>query len=202
MSTSSLWVLDNKLVGNKEVGFRDSLLYPPTALDVLFHKYMPSRRFNAIGTKTNYIIETMFDESLFANLNKLINSSDVIEDRIIWEMCNQQVFFSKDKEFIANCIIKFLDINKDFMYEYQDHIFDRFREIANAIKNIDDTKHIYFVFKNSRCDDVKCWFERYIEETDEYESTSLLDLDKYVTEFVVIENERIVEFIGNIYFEI
>lgn len=203
MSSSSLWVMNKKLVGKEEVEFRNSWLFTPIALDVLFHKYMPWRKLNRFGDKSNYITETMFDKEIERKLNMLINSSKITEDRVVWEICNQQVFFSKDKEFIGKCINKFIEINKEFMEDYQEHIFNRFTEVAIAIRNIDDKENPYFVFKNSSCDDnVRYWFSRYDEEEFKYFNRSLLDLNECVTEFVVIENEEITRFVANINFEI
>ncbi|WP_252225166.1 MULTISPECIES: hypothetical protein [unclassified Clostridium] len=199
MSSSSLWTMNKKLIGNKEVEFKNSWLFTPIALDVLFHKYMPWKKVNSFGDKTNYIAETMFNKEIDKELNNLINDSEIIEDRVIWEMCNQQVFFSKDKEFINECINKFLETNKEFMEDCQEHIINRFKEIAESISNIHINENPYFVFKNSSCDDnVEYWFQHYDEENDEYSESSLLDLKKYVTEFVVIENNKITEFIANL----
>ena len=203
MSSSSLWTMDKKLMGREEVEFKNSWLFTPIALDVLFHKYIPWRKTNRFGDKSNYITETMFNKEIDKELNRLINNSETVEDRIIWEICNQQVFFSKDKRFISECINNFLEINKEFMEDCQEHIFNRVKEIAEAINNIDINKTSYFVFKNTTVDDnVEYWFEKYDEDNDEYSEQSLLDLKKYVTEFVVIENKKITKFIANINFQV
>lgn len=202
MSSSSLWTMNKKLIGNEEVEFKNSWLFTPIALNVLFHKYMPWKRVNSIGDKTNYLTETMFNKEIDKELNSLINGSEIIEDRVIWEMCNQQIFFSKDKDLISVCISKFLETNKEFMEDCKEHITDRFKEIAGAVSKININENPYFVFKNSSCDNtVEYWFEHYDEENDEYLKSSLLDLKKFVTEFVVIENNKITEFIANINFQ-
>lgn len=203
MSYSSLWTMDKKLMGKEEKEFRNSWLFTPIALDVLFHKYMPWKKVNRFGDKSNYITETMFDKTINKELNSLINNSEITEDRIIWEICNQQVFFSKDKEFVSECINKFIEINKEFMKDCQEHIFDRFEVVAESINTIDVDNQPYFVFKNSSCDDsVEYWFNGYDEEKYEYFDRSLLDLNEYITEFVVIKNNNIKEFIPNIKFQI
>ncbi len=61
-------------------------------------------------------------------------------------------------------------------------------------------KNILILFlKNTSVDDnVELWFEKYNEDKDEYEESSLKDLDSYVTEFVVIKNNHIEGFISNL----
>lgn len=103
------------------------------------------------------------------------------------------------KKMIENFVI----INKEYMEKHGAHIFERFNEVSEAINNINSKEEIYFVFKNSSCDDnVEYWFLKYDDETDACIERSLLDLDKYITEFVVIENNKITDFIGNIDFQI
>lgn len=64
--------------------------------------------------------------------------------------------------------------------------------------SIDESQYPYFVFKNSSCDDeVERWFAKYDSEIDEYVPSSLKDFPEFVTEFVVIEDGNIREFIGN-----
>lgn len=104
MSSSSLWTLDEKLIGRQKIEFDNSWFFTPVVLTVLFHKYIPWKRYNAIGDETSYLTAVMFDESIHNELNKIINDTDTIEDRILWELCNQQIFFSKDRAFISNCL--------------------------------------------------------------------------------------------------
>lgn len=203
MSSSSLWTINKKLIGNKEVEYRNSWLFTPMALDVLFHKYMPWRRVNRFGDKSSYLTEVMFDGEINRELNRLLNNSEVVEDRIVWELCNQQVFFSRDKELISESINKFLEINNEFMKDCAEHIIERFKEVSESINNINDKENPYFVFKNSSCDDnIVYWFHTYDEEKDEYNDRSLLDIEDHVTEFVVIKDRKIEQFISNINYRI
>ena len=131
-------------------------------------------------------------------LNGEINNSKIIEDRIVWEMSGQQIFFTKNKEFIAEQLEKFLVTNKEAFGNESEDTKERFKEMAKAIRNIDEKEYPYFLFKNTSVDDtVEYWFNKYNEETDEDEDRSLLDVDKYVTEFVFIKDNEIVMFIGN-----
>ena len=56
------------------------------------------------------------------------------------------------------------------------------------------------IFKNTSCDDgVENWFEKYNEETEEYEPCSLKNMDRVVAEFVHIEGKTM-EFTTNLDF--
>ncbi len=205
MSCSSLWVVDKKYFGEELVEYRNSWLFSPIAWDILLDKYLPNRRMELFdGTKAGFLSSVMYDKSLNSDLNKAINECDSLSDRICWEMGNQQIFFIKDKKVVADGIRTFLEVNKkydrmikgDYPLE-QEHIKERWLEIANDIENLSDD-YEYFIFKNTSCDDnVECWFEKYNKETEEYESSSLKELDKVVTEFVVINGEKM-DFISNL----
>lgn len=83
----------------------------------------------------------------------------------------------------------------------REHIIERFEEIAIAIELLaEDTP--YFVMKNTSFgDSVERWFRKYDEEQHEYVESGLSQVDKLVTEFVVIEDGKIVNFISNLDFE-
>lgn len=197
MSCSSLWLVDKDFIGEEGIEFGNSWLFSPVVGNVLFNKYLPEKTMSAHG-KTDYIIASMFDNTIIPKLNEKINYCDIQEDRILWELSNQQIFESKDKDFVADCIIKFLDINKEYMTDIGEHILDRFKEISDIIRDIDITQNAYFIFKNTSCDDgVEYWFRQYNEEEDEYEKSSLLNLDKAVAELVVIKDNEIVQFVLN-----
>lgn len=197
MSYSSLWFINKEFKGEKGVKFGNSWLFTPIADDVLFNKYLPEKVMTPYG-KASFLSATMFDNTIVRNLNNKINNCGVQEDRIVWEITNQQIFSSKDKNFIADSIIKFINTNKRYMNDYESHILDRFKEISEEIRNINEDEKPYFVFKNSSCDDnIEFWFERYNEEEDEYEESSLLELERDVTELVIIEDDRVTGFIIN-----
>lgn len=197
MSYSSLWFIDKDFKGEKGVIFENSWLFTPIADDVLFNKYLPEKVMTPYG-KASFLSATMFDNTIVRDLNNKINNCGIQEDRIVWEMTNQQIFKSKDKSFIADSIIKFIDTNKRYMGDYENHILDRFKEISEEIKNINEDENPYFVFKNSSCDgNIESWFERYNEEENKYEESSLLELERDVAELVVIENNKVTGFIIN-----
>lgn len=197
MSSSSLWVMDKDYFGYEDTEFSNSWLFTPIAWDVLLWKYAPYiRSFD--GKKPHFISETMFHDSISNDMNEKINNSDEQADRVLWELGNQQVFFAKDKQFIADQIRRFLTIHSDCEELRQEHIAKRFNEVADAISAIDEQKFPFFIFKNSSCDDnVEYWFSHYNEKTDEYEESPLSKVKKYVTEFVFIEGGKIVKFTGN-----
>lgn len=208
MSNSSLWLLDNDFKGHEHKKYENSWLYSPIAWDVLLEKYLHKEIQTPYGHKKSTICS--MDGGLLHNkLNEIVNKSNAFYDRIVWEMSNQQVFLSRDKEIIAENIRMFVESNKAFdksddgTYPLQlDHIMARFHEIAEDIEAIDESEYICFVFKSSNCDDgVESWFSKYNAEEDEYETTSLKEVKSDVAEFVIINNNCI-EFLTNIeYFE-
>lgn len=145
-------------------------------------------------------------ENVWKQINTKMNNSENMSDRICWELSNQLVFFTKDKDLIVNAIHDFLENNSNYDISEEDgvsalkieHIIERFNEIADTIKNLDKEEYPYFVFKNTSVDDgVERWFKKWNEKTDEYENSSLRDSREYVTEFVIIENGLIKEYIPN-----
>ncbi|MBU2704129.1 hypothetical protein Ga0466249_005283 [Sporomusaceae bacterium BoRhaA] len=196
MSRSSLWVMDKNFNGEELKEFSNSWWFAPVAWDILLNKYIPSKPWEE---KKHYVTAAMFDDKLFNKLNEKINESDTQEDRILWEAGNQQVFFTKDKEFVAECITRFLTTNSELATDLGGHIYTRFAEVAAEIRQLDEKQYPYFILKNTSCDDnVEFWFDKYNDETEECEPCTLKDWDKFLTEFVVIESDKIVNFISNV----
>ncbi len=199
MSYSSLWVMDKDFNGYEDTDFHNSWLFSPIAWDILIEKYMPyaNRTFN--GQKKRFKTAVTFNKSINNKLNEKINASLEQADRILWELAGQQVFFSKDKQFVADQIRRFIQIHSDCEELKKEHITERFNQIANSILSIDEQKFPYFIFKNTSCDDnVEHWFSYYDEKADEYEEQPLSEVEKYVTEFVSIEDGKIAKFTGNL----
>lgn len=202
MSRSSLWVMDKEYKGYEVIEFRNSWLFSPIIWGVLADKYIPRLIVTPYGFKKSVIS----DPSLFRPLNDKINNCKCTPDRICWEMSNQQVFFTKDKEVITKSILEFISLNSKYdknskgTYPLQaEHIINRFKEIASEIFKLDANEYPYFIFKNTSVDDnVECWFSKYDESQDEYIQTPLSDIDKHVTEFVFIEDGAIKAFKSNV----
>lgn len=188
--------MDKEFNGEEIAEFRNSWWLTPVAWDILFDKYIPKKPWEE---KRSFLSASMFDNTVFRILNEKINNSHVQEDRVLWELGNQQVFFTKDKDFVADCISNFLTTNSDLAIDLGgNHIHARFAEVAGEVRNLDTDKHPYFIFKNTSCDDgVEYWFRKYDEVEEDSVPRSLKEMDERVTEFVVIEKDRIVKFIGN-----
>lgn len=203
MSRSSLWVMDKDYKGSEVLEFSNSWLFSPMIWGVLLDKYMNAEIQTPYGYKKSLIMD---GATLNNPLNEKVNNCKCLPDRICWELSNQQVFFTKDKNIIASSIREFLKSNDKFdkhsdgIYPLQqEHIIKRFNEIADEILKLDENESPYFIVKNTSCDDnVEYWFSKYDEETDEYIKKSLSEVDKHVTEFVIIENDNIKCFISNI----
>lgn len=178
-------------------------MFSPIVWGVLPDKYIPLEIQTPYGYKKS-IIGSAGNE-VWSKTNEKINNCENTPDRICWEMSNQQIFFTKDKECISENIRKFVDQNKAYDKSTEDglssldreHIVERFYEIANDILSIDEDEYPYFVFKNTSVDDgVERWFDDY--ESDEYGTKSIKDWDEFLAEFVVINNDQITEFISNL----
>lgn len=200
MSYSSFYGIRKDYTGECIADFKNSWLFSPVVWNVLSDKKLP-RKYGMIQSVTG-----MNSREVWIKINSFMNDSDNTSDRICWELSNQLIFFTKDKEVIFKAINDFIANNKKYDISQEDglsvlerdHIIERFNEIADIIANLNEEEYPYFVFKNTSVDDeVTRWFKKWNEETDEYEDSSLRDSREYVTEFVVIENELIKEYIPN-----
>lgn len=204
MSYSSLYGINKEYVGEEICEYENSWLFTPIIIDVLPEKYIPEEIITPYGFKRSVI--GIGGNDIWKKTNSKINNCNNTPDRICWELSNQQIFFTKDKKCIADNIRQFVidnkkyDISEDGLSPLEiNHIIERFNEIANDIEELDMEEYPYFVFKNTSCDDsVESWFSQYDEETDDYEAKSIKNYDKFLAEFVVIEDNKIQKFISNL----
>ena len=180
MSHSSLYGINKDFYGEEIAVYKNSWWFSPIVWSVLIEKYM-YHKFSMFRNNTGWEI-----------LNTKLNNSEIPCDRVLWELSNQQIFKSSDKEFVFECIEKFLlkndkyDVNDNVPILKREHIQDRFREIADDIKNND---YEYFVFKNTSVDDaVENWFW-------DYEHDKKIPLNNPKAEFVIIKDGDIRDFI-------
>lgn len=205
MSYSSLYGIKKDYTGEELYEYRNSWLFSPVVWNVLSDKYLP-RQYGMVQS-----VIGLNGNEVWSKINNIMNNSDNTPDRICWEMSNQQIFFTKDRECIVNNIRKFIEQNKEYYKSEEDsisvlereHIIERFNEIVNDILSLDKDEYPYFVFKNTSVDDgVLRWFYSYNEgddeEDDEYVDKSLKDNNELVAEFVVIEDGKISNFINNL----
>ena len=205
MSCSSLYGIKKDYTGEELYEYRNSWLFSPIVMGILPEKYIPYEIQTPYGFKKSII--GMGGQEIWKKTNNKINNCDNTPDRICWEMSNQQIFFTKDKECIATNIRQFVEQNKAYDKSDEDnlsplereHIVERFNEIADDIVGLDENEYPYFVLKNTSVDDgVSFWFSDYDEEKDEYTDKSIKDWDKLLAEFVVIEDGKIAKFISNL----
>lgn len=79
------------------------------------------------------------------------------------------------------------------------HILERFCDIAHHIKSLEAEETPYFVLKNTSVDDsVSNWFSCFNENTGEWEYSKLSENKEFCAEFVVIEDNKIKQFISNL----
>lgn len=203
MSCSSLYGVKKDYTGEELYEYKNSWLFSPVVWNVLSDKYLP-RQYGMVQSVIGWN-----GNEVWSKINNIMNNSDNTSDRICWEMSNQQIFFTKDKECVANSIRKFAKQNKGYNKSREnnlsplerEHIIERFNEIADNILSLDENEYPYFVFKNTSVDDeVERWFYDY-DEDDEYIEKSLKDWAEFIAEFVVIEDGKIVGFISNLNYQ-
>ncbi len=197
MSYSSLYVINRDLTGTEEYSYKNAWLFPPIVWDTLTDKYAePDPELAKRGMKKSII--SLNGAKVQAEVNEAVNKCNCIEDRICWELASQQIFQTKDKELVADCICRFLKTNENYPHMKGEAIVERFCKIAADIRLLDEETQPYFVFKNTSVDDeVERWFYSYSEEFGEYLDAKITDRKDYVSEIVVIENREIVDFIPN-----
>lgn len=202
MSYSSLWTIKPNYIGEEFHTYNNSWWFSPIVWDVLSDKTLPRGFMGRIQS-----VIGMDGNEVWRKINNKMNNSENVSDRICWEISNQNIFFTKDKEFIVSCIRKFLEDNKGYDKSDKDgvsilereHIIERFNDIANDILDLDENEYPYFVLKNTSVDDgVECWFSKYDKEKDEYTEIPLNKSEKFLAEFVIIEDGNIKEFVSNL----
>lgn len=205
MSHSSLYGIKKDYTGEELYEYGNSWLFSPIVISVLPDKYIPYEIQTPYGFKKSII--GMGGQEIWEKTNNKINNCDNTPDKICWEMSNQQIFLTKDKECIADSIREFVEQNKEYNKSDEDnlsplereHIIERFNEIADDILGLDENEYPYFVFKNTSVDDnVEYWFKDFDEESDEYTDKSIKDWDEFLAEFVIIEDGKIAKFISNL----
>lgn len=199
MSSSSLYGITKDYKGEEIIEYKNSWFFSPVVWNVLSDKLLP-RKYGRI----QHVIGG--DQEVWKNINNILNNSDFLTDRVLWELSNQEVFNTKDKNIIADCIRDFLKVNSKYDKSDEDnvsvlerdHIIERWNEIATDIESLNEEEFPFFVFKNTSCDDsVESWFIKYNEESEEYEERGLNECEGLVTEFVIIENHSIIDYIPN-----
>ena len=200
MSSSSLYGITKDYKGKEIIDYKNSWYFAPVVWAVLSDKLLP-RKYGHIQNVIGF-----GGQEVWKNINNILNNSDFLTDRVLWELSNQEIFKTKDKNIIADCIRDFLKVNSKYDKSDEDnvsvlkrdHIIERWNEIATDIENLNEEEFPFFVFKNTSCDDsVEFWFTKYNEESYEYEERGLNECQDLVTEFVIIENGSIVDYIPN-----
>lgn len=198
MSSSYLFGINKKFQGKRLHEYENSWLFTPVVLQVLEDKYF---ELNEFGRKPSILCDIGMIH--WKVMNNIMNNSEITNERVCWEMSNQQVFFTKDKAVISDSILHFIENHKQYaLIEGENnqkvsvmqrpHIVERFMNIAMDIKNLDETKYPYFVLKNTSCDDgVEYWFEY---DRKKRRRKTLKDWEELPNEFVTIENAEITGF--------
>lgn len=191
MSYTSLWVIDKNWSGIEYRQYPNSWLMPPIVWDVLMQKYIGTNERNGVDSYLVWVCacSDKVRNERWALLNVRINNTENQTDRIMWELAGLSVFSSKDKEFVANCIDDFVRENQNIGEELQaEHIRQRFFDIAIDIRNLPKRVKYFVIHPSSVDDSVEWWFDR----------KRLCSWDKFVCEFTLIEDKKIVGFSTNL----
>lgn len=154
-STKLLGIKKEGWLGEEIKSYKNGMLFVPTVCDKLLHKYVPESERTKIDFDFSIIDSYLFVGN-WKKLNDKINDSDCFTNRIMWDLCNSGIFSAKDKEKVADCIIKFSE--KYFSDEEYAITAKRLQEVAEDIQNL-DKKYKYFCIHGTSCDDnVERWF--------------------------------------------
>lgn len=188
MSYTSLFEIGKNWNGREYAEYKNAWLFPPVVWDILLCKYIKSSERN---NNTSFLIWIgMFQSQEKMNLiNDRINNSEIQYDRVLWELTNSSVFNSKDKEFVYDCIMQFVENNFKYYHDSDcEHIKERFIEVANDIKALPKRCKYFVIHPTSVDDNVERWFYR----------KRLSSWDKIICEFTIIENSKVVGFSDNL----
>lgn len=191
MSYTSLWIIDKNWRGTEHRKYPNSWLMPPIVWDVLMQKYIDADDRNGVNSYLAWVCacSAKIREERWALLNSRINNTENQVDRIMWELAGLSVFNSKDKEFVADCIDAFVRENQNIdVLLREEHIRQRFFEIAVDIRNIPRRVKYFVIHPTSVDDSVERWFYR----------KRLCSWDKFVCEFTLIEDNKVIGFSTNL----
>lgn len=147
-STKLLGIKKEGWLGEEVKSYKNSMLFVPAVCDKFLHKYVPESERTKIDFDFSIIDSYLFVGN-WKKLNEEISATGCFEDRVVWDLCRSCIFSAKDKENVANLIIKFMNDNSS-----DDYLLDvkRAKEIAEDIRNLDE-KYKYFCIHSTSCDD-------------------------------------------------
>lgn len=97
MSRSSIYGIRKDYTGEKILEYKNSWCFSPIIWRVLPDKYIHDYIQTPYGYKKGII--GMDENDVWTRTNKAINECDNTPDRVCWEMSNQQIFYTSDKQY-------------------------------------------------------------------------------------------------------
>ena len=179
MSYTNLYGIKSDFTAVELKQYKNSWLFLPQIYKILGEKYL--------NEKDTY--KVLFTSKNLDKLERNVSKSKRTEDRVLWLLVNQQIFFTKDKTFIADCIQKFF--MEDVRYYHPDNmdLIEWYDKIRKDISALDEKKYPYFIFNaTSVTDSVYNMFFRFNDDTLEDIPISLKEKDEDIVDFVYIEN--------------
>lgn len=189
MSYTNLYGIKSDFTAVELKQYKNSWLFLPQIYKILGEKYL--------NEKDTY--KVLFTLKNLDKLERNVSKSKRTEDRVLWLLVNQQIFFTKDKTFIADCIQKFF--MEDVRYYHPDNmdLIEWYDKIRKDISALDEKKYSYFIFNaTSVTDSVYNMFFRFNDDTLEDIPISLKEKDEDIVDFVYIENGKIKKLISNL----
>ena len=129
-------LMDKEFYGEKLKKYHNSWLFSPITWNELFWRYFPEEKINKYGHKENFLSIFGNCEERFSKMSSKISSSPIISDQIMWALTNQVAFSNKDKDLVSVSIEKFTKSYIEKNNDYEEHITERFLEIAKDIKEL------------------------------------------------------------------
>ena len=169
--------------------YHNSWLFLPQICKILGEKYL-----NEIDT-----YKVMFHSKFLNELEHKVSKSRITEDRILWLLAAEEIFFTKDKTFIADCIQNFCIKNVKLCHPEDSDLIEWYDKIRKDILKLDENQYPYFIFNaTSVTDTIYNLFFRYNDDTFEDIPVSLKEKDEEIVDFVCIENGEIKKLISNL----
>lgn len=122
MSSSSIYGIRKDYTGEEILEYRNSWRFSPIIWSVLPDKYIHDYIQTPFGFKKGII--GMNGNDVWTRTNKSINECNNTPDRVCWEMSNQQIFHTSDKQIISNSIMQFLKQNDTYDVSEEDLLKD------------------------------------------------------------------------------
>ena len=124
MSYSSLFLIKPDTSFGQRINYSNSWLFAPVSWDLQLNSYITDEIRTPHGFAKS-LINSQDANRLFSLANDALNNSTCTADRIVWELSNQQIFSTKDKDVVSECIFEYYDNHKNDTLLYDKEKIDK-----------------------------------------------------------------------------